>query len=156
MHEIVGISTVGTTILIANERAAEIAVVTIAKDYGEDGDPSSIDIRGYGRQMKNLILCGSITSMNAWIIKSWIHVMVASKITAGVIAMMKINVFQEQKLLLAKLNFLYGVETSLLLTKGRNNLSFQFKVREGNEKKMMMTALVRVVQWLLQLEDDGS
>jgi hypothetical protein len=48
MHEIVGISTVGTTILIANERAAEIAVVTIAEDYGEDGDPSSIDIRGYG------------------------------------------------------------------------------------------------------------
>ena len=44
MHEIVGISTAGKTILIANECAAEIAVVTIA----EDGDPSSINICGYG------------------------------------------------------------------------------------------------------------
>ncbi len=47
--EIVGVSINGNKILIANDHAREIAVLTINKDEDDGSCPSSIDINGYGK-----------------------------------------------------------------------------------------------------------
>ncbi|KAL3808069.1 hypothetical protein ACHAXA_007190 [Cyclostephanos tholiformis] len=49
LYEVVGLSVNGNKILIANDHAREIAVLTINEDDDDGSFPSSIVINGYGK-----------------------------------------------------------------------------------------------------------